>query len=104
MNGAADAPFSENTIYVAIELSIAGWLVGLRTSGDGKTALHKLRSGDLDTLLILIGRAAERTRKRLGGDVRILACHEAGRDGFWIHRALTEAGIESMVSTRRASW
>src|SRR5512147_536116 len=98
MNGATDAPFSDNTIYVAIELSISGWLVGLRTSGDGKTALYKLRSGDLDALLTLMGRAAERTRKRLGGDVRIsyrvatarhsLACHGAGRDGFWIHRAL----------------
>lgn len=97
MNGAIDAPFSDTTIYVAIELSISGWLVGLRTSDDGKTALYKLRSGDLDALLIVMGRAAERTRKRLGGDVRILACHEAGRDGFWIHRALTEAGIESRV-------
>lgn len=27
----------------------------------------------------------------------MVSCYEAGYDGFWLHRALTEAGIENRV-------
>jgi transposase len=29
--------------------------------------------------------------------VRVMSCYEAGRDGFWLHRLLTAAGIENLV-------
>jgi transposase len=31
------------------------------------------------------------------GEVRILSCYEAGRDGFWLHRYLLSCGIENVV-------
>jgi transposase len=31
------------------------------------------------------------------GNVRILSCYEAGRDGFWLHRYLLSCGIENVV-------
>ena len=36
-------------------------------------------------------------RFRMGEDVRIMSCYEAGRDGFWLHRYLTDIGIENVV-------
>ena len=30
-------------------------------------------------------------------DVQIVSCYEAGRDGFWLHRVLTEKGITNLV-------
>ncbi len=29
----------------------------------------------------------------LPADTPVLSCYEAGRDGFWIHRALTRGGV-----------
>ena len=39
------------------------------------------------------GRAAE----KLGSAPRVVSCYEAGYDGFWLHRLLTEAGISNFV-------
>ena len=27
-----------------------------------------------------------------------MSCYEAGRDGFWLHRYLVEAGVENLVA------
>ena len=31
------------------------------------------------------------------GDVRVVSCYEAGRDGFWLHRYLLSRGIQNQV-------
>ncbi|MCG6939018.1 MAG: hypothetical protein LJE83_12715 [Gammaproteobacteria bacterium] len=31
-------------------------------------------------------------------DSRVVSCYEAGRDGFWLHRALTAQGFENELS------
>src|SRR5678810_253504 len=31
------------------------------------------------------------------GSAAVVSCYEAGRDGFWIHRALARLGIENRV-------
>jgi transposase len=41
--------------------------------------------------------AAARVRFQLAGSVPIVSCYEAGRDGFWIHRALTQRGVDNRV-------
>lgn len=33
----------------------------------------------------------------LAGDTPICTCYEAGRDGFWLHRALSTAGIVNVI-------
>ena len=41
---------------------------------------------------------AEAKRKLgLAADARVVSCYEAGRDGFWLHRALQANGVESLV-------
>jgi transposase len=29
--------------------------------------------------------------------VRVRSCYEAGREGFWLHRAVEQIGVESIV-------
>ena len=46
-----------------------------------------------------IQQAIEKAKKRFkpDGDVKILSCYEAGRDGFWLHRYLLSCGIDNLV-------
>jgi transposase len=46
----------------------------------------------------LVG-AVDTAKMRLGlpQEARVVSCYEAGRDGFWLDRALTAAGIENLV-------
>ncbi len=80
-------------LYVAFELSEKNWKVvfsdGARTSEAGVPAR------DLKRVLELIKSARRRFGMGAGGSV--LSCYEAGRDGFWLHRALTDKGIENVV-------
>jgi len=36
-------------------------------------------------------------RFKLEGEIKIVSCYEAGRDGFWLHRYLLSCGIENIV-------
>jgi transposase len=78
------------TLYVAIELSRSGWLVALLGPGAQRPSRHKLAAGDVDGLLALIAR----TR---GTATRVCSCYEAGYEGFWLHRRLAAAGLESYI-------
>jgi transposase len=84
------------TVFVAIELSRAKWLVAISPSGD-KVHTHQLTGGDVTGLLKLID--AERARLRARGmqGVRVISCFEAGYDGFWLHRILLQHGVENHV-------
>jgi transposase len=86
---------SEPTVYVAFELGKKDWKLAM-TSGFGVAAwLRTVASGDL----VGVERALRQGRQRLGlpAHAPVVSCYEAGRDGFWIHRALTQRGIANRV-------
>lgn len=86
---------SEPTLFVAFELGKKDWKLAM-TSGFGVDAWVKtVPSGDLRA----VERALERGRQRCGlpTQARVVSCYEAGRDGFWIHRALTQLGLVNRV-------
>jgi len=85
------------TIFVAIELSQRSWLVTLHSPDRDRISRHKLESGDCAGLLGLIESVRERAARKLGSKPRVVSCYEAGYDGFWLHRLLTEAGIINFV-------
>jgi transposase len=86
---------SEPTLYVAFELSAKQWKVAM-TSGFGiEPWLRNVPAGDLPGVARAIQQA--RTRFRLAPQAPVVSCYEAGRDGFWIHRALTQRGIANRV-------
>lgn len=84
---------SEQVLYMALELSNSKWKLAF-SAGDG-IRKKSLDAGDLAALEREIGKAKQRFR--LGEDCRVVSVYEAGRDGFWIHRALEGRGIESLV-------
>jgi len=84
--------FTSNTILVALELSNSLWLVGTRMAGAQKSNMHRIDAGDTAALLSLL--ADLKSRKKAAP---IACCFEAGRDGFWIHRLLTNHGIPTYV-------
>jgi len=84
---------NEQVLQLALELSDKKWLLGF---SDGDKLRHKaIAAGDLAALDEEIAKAKQRFR--LAADCRVVSVYEAGRDGFWIHRALVERGIESLV-------
>jgi transposase len=84
---------SDNTVYVAIELSLSSWVVAARLPGIEKPRLHRLEGGDAAALLQTIANLRSKASANLGCTVDVACCFEAGRDGFWLHRLLTAHGI-----------
>jgi transposase len=80
------------TVYIAFELSKAKWMLGVVLPGAKKLSRYTITGGDVAALAV---RLAEWRRKAaLGGKpVRMLSCYEAGFDGHWLHRWLTDQGV-----------
>jgi transposase len=58
---------------------------------------YSLRAGDIGGLLARFADLKGKAEQRTGTDYPIIAIHEAGLDGFWVHRVLQKEGIESHV-------
>ena len=85
----------EAVLFVAFELSRREWKIAL-TSGFGVVPwLRTIAAGNLEEVARVIAQA----RRRFGLDAgaRVVSCYEAGRDGFWIHRALVALGVANRV-------
>lgn len=90
----ADAPARDEyaTVYVAFELSKSKWKLGVMMPGSEKMSRYTIAGGDLAALTARL--AAARTKAaRTGKPVRIVSCYEAGFDGHWLHRWLTDQGV-----------
>lgn len=80
-------------LLIALELSNSKWKIGF-TNGQ-KTRICNVAAGDLEGFQEQV----EKARKKLAvpEDTPAYSIYEAGRDGFWIHRWLTELGIHNRV-------
>src|SRR2546425_6276797 len=86
---------SEPTLYVAFELGKKEWKLAM-TSGLGVDPwLRTVVSRDWRGVERALGHG--RARFGLGATTPVVSCYEAGRDGFWIHRALEQRGIRNRV-------
>ncbi len=81
-------------LYMALELSARSWKVLFR-SGSGRQRERSVAAGEVARLLAEI--AAAKQRLGLPPEARVVSCYEAGRDGFWLDRALRAEGIENLV-------
>ena len=81
-------------LYMALELSDKKWKVALGTGGT-KVRQYGIEAGDRGGLLGVV----EKVKQRCGvsSQAKVMCCYEAGRDGFWVHRFLSESGIENLV-------
>jgi transposase len=81
-------------LYMAMELSERTWKVLFATTAGGRRE-RSVAARDLGKLLQEI--AAAKRRFGLAPHARVISCYEAGRDGFWLDRALRANGIENLV-------
>ncbi len=85
-------------IFVSLELSRSTWLITSLSPGCGeKMSKHSVRGGDIHGLLERFTQLQNRTLARTGMRFPFIVIHEAGLDGFWIHRVLQKKGIESHI-------
>src|SRR5262245_17699253 len=82
-------------LYIALELGQDKWLIACATQAAQKPRLRSLPARDLARLQGEIAKAKQRFG--LSADAPVCTCYEAGRDGFWLHRALTSRGIDNVV-------
>jgi transposase len=85
-------------IFISLELSRSKWLITSLVPGGGKRmSRHSVAAGDLAGLLARFWAIRDKVSARTGICYPIIVIQEAGLDGFWIHRALEQEGIESHV-------
>lgn len=94
---AANGTERQATVFVALELSQATWLVALHSPVADKISINRIAGGDTDKLLALIAKKREQAARQLGRMVQVVSCYEAGRDGFWLHRFLIGHDIVNRV-------
>jgi len=83
------------TLYLALELSDKGWKLGFTTGLGQKLRYRGVPAGDVQGLAREIGKA--KTRFDLPPSTRVVSCYEAGGEAFWVHRWLTDQGVENLV-------
>ena len=85
-------------IFVSLELSRSIWLITSLSPGSGeKMSKHSVRAGDVAGLLARFSDLKQKAFARTRKSFPIVVIQEAGLDGFWLHRALEQEGIESHV-------
>lgn len=82
-------------LYLAFELSRRQWKLGFSTGFAQAPRVRVIAARDLQAL----EREIQHAKQRLGLPVaaEVWSCYEAGRDGFWIHRALLAMGVQNRV-------
>jgi len=86
---------SEPPMYVAFELGKKDWKLAMASGFGIQPWLRTVASRDWPAVARAI--AQGRARFGLSAAAPVVSCYEAGRDGFWIHRALTALGIANRV-------
>jgi transposase len=85
-------------IFVSLELSRSNWLITSLSPGTGeKMSKHGISAGDVAGLLARFSELQRKALARTGKSFPIVVIHEAGLDGFWVHRVLQAEGIESHI-------
>jgi len=82
-------------LYLAFELGNMEWKLGFSVGFGQRPRVRTIPARDVEGLQREIDLA--KTRFGLPAAARVMSCYEAGRDGFWLHRYLVEAGVENLV-------
>ncbi|HEU4937487.1 MAG TPA: IS110 family transposase [Vicinamibacterales bacterium] len=83
------------TLFVALELGSRRWKLAFAIARGDRPRTRTIVASDLPTLWQEI--ATAKPRVGLDPDAPVRSCYEAGRDGFWLHRALVAQGIVNVV-------
>jgi transposase len=82
-------------LFLALELGSTRWNLVFAIANGRRPRSRSIAAGDLSALYQEIAKAQDRFGLPPTAPVR--SCYEAGRDGFWLHRALIAHGITNVV-------
>ena len=82
-------------LCIAIETSVSDWKLFMSTGLGQHPRERTVPARSLERLAEEIARA--KRHLGLAPDAPVSSCYEAGRDGFWMHRALVAMGIDNRV-------
>jgi hypothetical protein len=94
------ATTAAGALFLALELGQDKWLLACATQAAEKPRYRGVPARDLSRLDTESAKA--KPRFGLPADAPVRTWYEAGRDGFWLHRALTSRGIDHVVVDARA--
>lgn len=89
------APAATPALCMAIESGASEWKLYFSTGLGQHPRERTIPARRLDRVMTEVVRAKDHFR--LAADAPVASCYEAGRDGFWLHRALCEQGIANQV-------
>jgi transposase len=90
-----DNSAEDKCLHVALELSKRTWKLAFSDGSARPPRMVTLPARELDRLQVEVTKAKDRFGLPAAAAVR--SCYEAGRDGFWVHRALGQIGFENVV-------
>jgi transposase len=82
-------------LLMALELGRRQWVIGFSTTPGAPVRQRTVRAEEWQRLPAEI--AAAKARFGLPADAPVESCYEAGPDGFWVHRYLTQIGVTNRV-------
>lgn len=83
------------TLFLALELGSTQWKLACAVVRTGRPRIRTIAAKDLPALEREIVTA--KTKLGVPADAPVRSCYEAGRDMFWVHRALEAHGISNVV-------
>lgn len=86
---------SAPALYMAIEIGERQWKLGFSTGMGQRPRIRVIEARRMNRLGEEI--TAAKARFKLDESVPVRSCYEAGREGFWPHRALTKLGVDNVV-------
>jgi transposase len=90
-----DDTLLDATLHVAFDLGNTEWTLACTPALTVPPRLRTMPARDLPRLVAEF--EAARRHFGLPAEAPIRTCYEAGRDGFWLHRALTSRGILNII-------
>lgn len=82
-------------LLLAFELGERTWKLGFTVGMGQRPRMRQVPAGAMARVWAEIADA--KARFKLAADTPVISCYEAGRDGFWIHRALVAQGVTNHV-------
>lgn len=89
----------DDVLAVALELSGKAWKIACHDGKRERPTVQTVNSSNAEVRLQQTVNEIEKTKSRWGlpHDLRTVVLYEAGQDGFWIERALSQRGFEVLI-------
>ena len=88
----------QDDLFMSLELGDKRWKLSIGDVRHG-TSRYDVAAGDTKA----IAKCVVKTRERFQMPSAVVhSCYEARRDGWWLHRWLTQIGVDNVVTARPA--